>query len=178
MISYRRCLYIDQQSRECNTYFGVKDDEDADLKFCPLHSGILGPRQAAVSESAKVDYVNLMAEEAETCTKLISPDQPLDLDNLDKHIAALEAQIELFKSRASAARAVRSGHVQKLTDEQRKELRKIKVPPVQKSNGSKTPQTQEAKEDSALAKLTKTLMAATGKTEAECVTQAKLILGL
>jgi hypothetical protein len=134
MISYKRCQYTDPNGRECNTYFGSKDDE-GDQKLCPLHSGILGPRTAVISETVKVDYVNLMQESAIEARALIVPDAPLNLDQLDAHIAALEAEIEKFKSRASAARGVRSEHIQKLTEEERRELRKIKVPPQVKGNG-------------------------------------------
>lgn len=176
MITYKRCLYIDQHSRECSTYFATKED-DEDLNLCPLHSGILGPRTACVSEPTKVDYINLMNEAAIEARGLIHSDEPLNLDQLDQHIAGLEAEIEKFKSRASAARGVKADHLSKLSEEQRRELRKIRVP-KEAGNGSRQPKTQEAKEESALGKLVKTLMATTGKSEEECTESAKMILGI
>lgn len=131
-----------------------------------------------MSEVTKVDYINLMNEAASEARALIRPDTPLNLDELDAHIASLEAEIEKFKSKASAARGVRASHIQKLSDEERKELRKIKIPKEAKSlSSTKTPQTQENLENSALNKLVKT-MTSLGKSQEEATKSAKLILGL
>lgn len=110
----RRCYYMNEQGLQCETWFPVKHD---DSKLCDVHRNVATTNG---TQEQKVLYINLVNEERAICYKM-SPEE------LDAHIAQLEKVLEETKAKILQSKAVRKENYDKLTEEERKELRKIRV---------------------------------------------------
>ena len=108
---YRRCIYMAENGLQCETWFPAISD----TKICDVHSGVVTP-----AEASKVKYIDLANEERAACHKM-------SFEELDIHIAELEKVLENQKTRLYSARATRIEKLDNLSEEERKELRKIKI---------------------------------------------------
>jgi|ERR1035441_3518916 hypothetical protein len=148
-IPYRRCFYLDERGVQCDSWFPAVDSK----KLCPAHSEIIGT-SSKVNEEAKVKYIDLVNDERKYCYHFLSGEaqnQSQDLihefkddsegsvfEKLDTHIAFIEKVIEDMKARLHSARAVKSEKLDELSEEERKELRKIKIDKAFKPEKEKT----------------------------------------
>ena len=110
---YRRCCNINEAGLQCETWFPAINDS----KLCDVHSSIATPNG---TQENKVKYIDLVNTERATC-------HTMSFEELDIHIAELEKVLENQKTKLYSALATRSEKIDKLSEEERKELRKIKV---------------------------------------------------
>src|SRR6516162_358521 len=110
---FTRCKYVSEQGTECGEWFRVDGG-----KFCPKY------HRSIPNVGNKETFIKLMNSERENCFKMSN-------DELEIHIRDIEARIESFVQRErtllASARAVRAERYEKMSEEERKELRKIQV---------------------------------------------------
>jgi|SRR5882724_5022926 len=137
---YRRCIYLSETGLQCESYFEALDDN----KLCPSHREVNSPSaKNGITDEQKVRYIDLVNDERKYCYHFLdgtSQNQDQELifqfkddesgtvfEKLDRHIAFLEKVLEDVKARHQSSRAVRAEKLNNLTEEERKELRKIKI---------------------------------------------------
>lgn len=137
---YRRCFYMDERGSQCEEWFPAVDD----TKLCKMHQEIASPgSRNGETEENKIKYIDLVNDERKYCYHFAdgaSQHQTQDLifqfkddtdgtvfEKIDRHLAFLDKVIEDLKARRQTARAVRGEKMDALSEEQRKELRKIKI---------------------------------------------------
>lgn len=113
MIPFRRCSYLDSQGLQCEKWFPAEGSD----KLCDLHSGVIRPNGTDVNKVKYIDLVNVTRAACHLMT----------IDTLDEHIAGLEKELEDLKTKLYASTASRREKLDALTEEERKELRKIKI---------------------------------------------------
>jgi hypothetical protein len=120
MADYKRCQYVSPEGIECEVWFPLADGEIYCEKY---HRGIPSVSDEANGEQKQL-YIDLCNAERNLCATMT-------LDQLDAHIATIEAAIEAFmakeKPKRNTARAVRAEKLEALTEDQRRERRKIKL---------------------------------------------------
>ena len=120
MADYKRCQYVSPEGIECEVWFPLADGEIYCEKY---HRGIPSVSDEANGEQKQL-YIDLCNAERNLCATMT-------LDQLDAHIATIEAAIEEFlareKPKRNTARAVRAEKLEALTEDQRRERRKIKL---------------------------------------------------
>jgi hypothetical protein len=145
----RRCFYLDERGQQCDTWFTAIDTN----KLCPAHRKIISPNK--FSEENNPKYIDLVNDERKYCYHFLSGEsqnQSQELihefkddetgtvfEKLDTHIAFIEKVIEDMKARLHSARAVKAEKLDDLSEEERKELRKIKIDKSFKLLKVKTP---------------------------------------
>lgn len=137
---HRRCWHMDEKGQQCEVWFPAEDDN----KLCALHRNGASPSQRnGETEDQKLKYIDLVNDERSYCyhfkdgsaqnqsQSLISEfkddTEGSVFDKLDRHIAFLETVISDLKARHQTARAVRAEKLDKLSEDERKELRKIRI---------------------------------------------------
>lgn len=146
---FRRCIHLDERGQQCESYFEALGSD----KLCETHRAVpsTGNRNGQTEEQ-KVRYIDLVNDERTYCYHFLdgsSQNQDKTLihefkddaegtifEKLDRHIGFLEKVIEDTKARLHSARAVKIEKLENLTEEQRKELRKIKIEKAVKSPSS------------------------------------------
>ena len=138
--AYRRCFYIDSSGLQCEEWFPADNDD----KLCASHREIVSPSgRNGHSEESKVRYIDLVNDERKYCYHFLDGEaqqqkqelifQFLDdaegtvFEKLDRHIAFLEKVLEDVRARQGQARHIRQDKLNELSEDQRKELRKIKI---------------------------------------------------
>jgi hypothetical protein len=122
---------VSAQGQECDEWFQVDGG-----KFCPKYH-----RESSITDN-KENFISLMNSERELCYRLSN-------ENLEIHIREIEARIEAFvqteRTKLASARAVRAERYEKMSEDERKELRKIQI--SKDPNGSKkaTPKPKQDK---------------------------------
>ncbi len=148
-IPNRRCCYLDERGQQCETWFPAVDAN----KLCPAHREIISPSQNGLD--SKVKYIDLVNDQRKYCYHFLdglAQEQRQELifefkddqegsiyDKLDTHIAFLEKVIEDLKARLHSARAVKTEKLDNLSEEQRAELRKIKIEQFKEPKKEKIP---------------------------------------
>ena len=153
MTPMRRCIHMDERGIQCDTWFNAETDD----KLCEPHRTIASPSaRNGQSEEQKVRYIDLVNEQRVYCyhfkdgtteqqdkTLIFEFKDNADgtvFDKLDRHIAFLEKVLEDVKIRLSTSRAVKGEKLDKLSEEERKELRKIRITrAVEEKTSSRTP---------------------------------------
>lgn len=115
MSEYFRCQHTDDDKRQCENWF-LPADVEAIVKLCPHHINSLSLKSN--EPQAKANYIDTRNAEL-TIVK------DMTVDQLDQHIAGLEAEIEVLKARVMTSRANRADKVQKLSDEERAKRQRI-----------------------------------------------------
>ena len=119
--SYVRCEHISAQGDQCDEWF-----QSDGGKYCLKYH-----RESSLSEN-KDNFISLMNSQRELCYKM-------DNIALETHIKEIEAKIEAFvqieRTKLASARAVRAERYEKMTNEERAELRKYQV--SKNPNGTK-----------------------------------------
>jgi hypothetical protein len=115
------------QGLQCEVWFEATTDD----KLCPTCRLIITP---ANGSETKVKYIDLVNSERAICFEMT-------LDQLNEHIATLEKVLEEQKARVYAARATKTEKLDALTEEERKELRKIRVTRAVSDSSTKAPKT-------------------------------------
>jgi hypothetical protein len=117
---YTRCHFISEQGVECDKWFLVDGG-----KFCPqLH------RNMPLQDKDK--FMTLVNDERAYSYKL----SPEELENhIQEMTARMEEEMQVHKTRIAAARAVKAENWEKMTEEERKELRKIQISKQEGPNG-------------------------------------------
>jgi len=126
--SYKRCQYSSPEGLECEIWYPSDSDSD---QFCPIHVSSL--QRAPVNGTNKEAFFahrDRVVEPLIEATKEMSDVESLNY--YDAHIAGIEVEIEKLKLEAMHARALRQGKLENLTDDERKERRKIQVRPKEK----------------------------------------------
>jgi uncharacterized small protein (DUF1192 family) len=150
MNSYYRCLHFDDSSAQCETW--ARSIDGAENKYCSAHDG-------SISHPEKKEvYIDLLNAERRLCFAMT-------LEELDTHIAGIEKEIERLKASLLSSRATRAEKIDKLSDDEREQRRKIKVV---------SPEPKEKKVTSIKKDPLKYMMEKHGLTEV----QAKKMLGL
>lgn len=122
---YVRCQFVDDAGLECDKWFesaggGVSN------KFCPAHAnGAMSVDNALKDDSAKSAYITLVNE-----TRVLVA--AMTLDQIDEHIAGIEAVIEAERTKLLTSRAVKSEKLDELTEDERKTRRATKIPKTDK----------------------------------------------
>lgn len=115
-IGYLRCQYETDDKVQCDSWF--PGTEHAQL--CMIHRDPISTHLAAIGIN-KENYITHRDEQAKICFAMT-------LAELEEHIAKVERVIELERTNLSTANAVKSDKLNKLTEEERAERRKIKTP--------------------------------------------------
>lgn len=128
--TYTRCKFI-SGSQECETWFPVDGN-----KFCAIHRSI--PSTNGSEEQLK-SYIDLANQDRSFVANM-------SFEEIDNHISNLQAQMEDLKRQMLQARAVKSERIERLTEEERRELRKKTLNyEVQKQPKEPKPKTIEEK---------------------------------
>jgi hypothetical protein len=129
-------MYISDDGHECDEWFPHEEDDVPRKEFCPKYHRSLMTTQK---------HIDLINSQKHICYDMTN-------EQLEDHIKSIEAELagamEMLKTKLSAARAVRAERFEKMTEEERKELRKYQVKSASNSNGSK-PRSKSVKVDSA-----------------------------
>lgn len=151
VIPHRRCIHLDENGLQCDIYFPA----DTNDKLCPAHRVIasVGTRNGE-NEEQKIRYIDLVNDQRKYCyTFLDGKEQNQDktlifefkddeegtvFEKLDRHYAFLESVLADIRARMQSTRAVKVEHLEKLTEEERKELRKIKIDKAVKTSDKKS----------------------------------------
>jgi hypothetical protein len=137
-VPYRRCGSLDSKGLQCENWFPAEEG----TRFCVTHQ--LGAKIGIqASDEQKARYIDLVNEQREYCYHFLDgSSQDVDrtlifefkdnesgtrYEKLDRHIAFLEKALEDVKARLFTSKAVKREDLDKLTEEERAELRKIKV---------------------------------------------------
>ena len=137
---HRRCIHLDERGSQCETWFPATDDN----RLCEMHREIASPgKRNGESKEQNVKFMDLLNDERVYCYHFQngeSQNQDKELifqfkddkdgskiDKIDRRIAFLESVLTDIKTRFSSARAVRGEALDALTEEERKERRKIKI---------------------------------------------------
>ena len=135
---YRRCVHMDEKGTQCDKWFPATTSE----KLCNDHR--LHPNEKEKqSEEQKVRYIDLVNDERKYCYHFLDgtaqeqkqtlifefkdDEEGTVFDKIAAHTSFLEKVIEDVKARLHSARAVNTEKLENLSEEERKELRKIKI---------------------------------------------------
>lgn len=120
--SFTRCRYVSDDGLECEKWFQPTPEMNSgkDPRFCELHRGIVSPSTITTTDNTKSQYIEVRNQEVALVVDMT-------LEQIDAHIAGLEKQLELLKTRVISSRAVRADKIEKLTDEERAARKKIHV---------------------------------------------------
>jgi len=129
--SFRNCNYIDSDSIQCDAFY----DANEHPTMCAIHRRTVGTDLAANGIN-KSDYITRRQEHE----KFVSQ---MTMAELDIHIAEIEKVIEQEKMKLLVTRARKGAELDKLSNAERAELRKIKTPKVEKV--VKSPKTTDVK---------------------------------
>ena len=163
--SYAPCQYTDAVGIQCDVFFPV--DESSPQKLCPIHSGnqdaLISSENLALTDETKQRYIDIYNME----TVFV---KDMDLNQIEIHILNLEAVMAKLRARFTASRARKISLIEKLSDAERVERRKIKIvrPESQKTRVSFKKDPVEA--------LAQTLMKTGNLDHDTAVKQAKAIL--
>lgn len=126
MSSYVRCRYISPDGLECETWFPHSET----TIFCPVHIGSVSLSLAAngIAKDSYIEKRNNAQLNLLEATKDMSVNDALAY--YDQHIAGIEKVIEEQKMLVSTARALRQNELEKLSESERAERRKIQTPRV------------------------------------------------
>lgn len=114
--SYTRCAYFNENSQQCEVWF-EKDESVTGLPLCDEHKRMTDP---SLGDEQKKLYIDVVNDHKKFCYQMT-------VEELDLHIAGIEREIEAIKTKLFATRSVRAEKLDNLTENQRKERRKIKV---------------------------------------------------
>jgi hypothetical protein len=127
---YTRCQYISPLGKECDEWY-----EKDGIKFCPKFH-----RNIPSVNGDKQRFIDIQNAERALCVHMT-------YEQLEAHIKGIESTIETFlqteKTKLFSARAMREEMLEKLSEEERAKLRKIKVPREVKE--PKNPKADKAK---------------------------------
>lgn len=129
--NFSRCRYVDSNSIECAEYYEFDESLQDDTKYlCPIHRGTVSSDLAAngINKSA---YITKRQELEKACSEM-------SLSELDVHIAGLEKVYEEAKLALLVAKGQKGFKLDQLTEEERKERRKIQTPKVERVKKEKT----------------------------------------
>lgn len=132
MSGYLRCIYESEDTKvQCDSWFNSADGGS----MCILHRNPISTHLAAIGIN-KEEYIEHRDAQAKICYEMTLPE-------IEEHISKIERVIEIERTNLLTARAVKSDKVNKLTEEERAERRKIKTPklilePAVKKNSMKT----------------------------------------
>lgn len=115
--SYSQCRY-ESDGHQCQSWFPRDEDEPY---ICPVHSGILDPSIAIVSEETKTIYIERVNE----IRKFVSA---MTLDEIAEHRAHLEHKLEELRTEIQTTRQVEREKLNDLSESERDERRKIFLP--------------------------------------------------
>lgn len=121
---YIRCHYVGPNSIECEIWFLKAGESDT---LCPIHKGSLSAGLVANGTADKADFYahrDRVVQPLVEATKGMSDSEAFDYYN--NHIAGLERKIEELKLEAMHARALKQGKLEKLSDDEREQRRKIR----------------------------------------------------
>lgn len=165
--SYAPCRYQDSVGIQCDVFFPVLDDGDE--KFCPMHrdsDATISNENLAVTTQTKARYIDIHNAEVELV-------KDMTIDQIDQHILGIEAEMAKLRARAMASRGTRIGKLEMLTEDERKERRKIKI--VNPTSNIDKPAKISSKKDP-IGALAQTLMSAGKLTHEDAMRQARAIL--
>lgn len=127
----RRCTYIDESGLQCETWFSF-DETQTDQRLCQAHSELITPSRAAQDTEIKVQYIDLVNSKRVEVYKM-------SFDEIDAHVLSLEKELEQVKIALYTTRAVKREKLEQLSEEERKQLRAIKVEKSVTSDKVKVP---------------------------------------
>lgn len=125
----RRCNYIDSLGLQCETWFILEVGNSSYL--CAAHDNLITPSRAAANGDIKVKYIDLVNSQRAECNKMSIPE-------LQDHVAKVEQALELAKINANTSNAVLREKLSELSEEKRRELRKIKISDAVPANNDRT----------------------------------------
>lgn len=123
--NYIRCHYESTDTKvQCDCWFDSSsyDREKPESKYCIIHRDAISTELAVLGVN-KETYIETRDKEAKFCYEM-------SFEELEKHISEVEKVIEFERTKLLTARAVKSDKLEKMTDDERKERRKIKTPSV------------------------------------------------
>jgi hypothetical protein len=137
--TFMRCQYIAADNKQqCNTWFD--SDTSVSKTLCPLHCDAIDASTAANHPETKTAYIQQVNDDDKFCSTM-------DDVQLTNHIFEIEKVIARERTRLSTARANMARRVEKMSDEQRAELRKMKVSEAVKSSDKKPRASSSKKKD-------------------------------
>lgn len=160
MTNYKKCAYVDSQDMQCPNSFFSENEDDI---LCPLHKNSENPKLAATNDPIKFKYLERINRTLKWCDSMT-------IEEVNEHIALKEAAIEIHKTELQAMRGSRSAKLDKLSEAERAELRKIKAskPPITsvapKAVSKKAASTKAIKDDPIAY-----LMKSTGMSREDCM---------
>jgi len=150
-IPYRRCCYLSPEGHQCEEWFPAIDSN----KLCKAHREIISPSEKNGNLESKVKYIDLVNDERKYCYhfqdgtaqcqsqtliyEFKDDEDGTAFDKLDAHQAFLDKVIADLKARAQTASSVKREKLDSLSEEQRAELRKIKIEKFKEPKKEKVP---------------------------------------
>lgn len=126
MSEYYRCRYItDDTKNQCAVWYDSKEH----ASLCHLHRDASSVTLATM-EINRESYILQRDNAAKLCYEM-------NLEELEVHISTIEKAIEFEKTNLMTARAVKMDKLENLTEDERKERRKIVTPHVKKEEKKK-----------------------------------------
>ena len=118
--TFVRCHYINETDQQCNSWFD--SDVNPEQKFCPSHADCISIDKAmkADDNAEKKRYIDRCNEVNQLCIAMSN-------EELERHIASIEARIESLRTDLMASRAHRAARIEKMTEDERKLLRSQKI---------------------------------------------------
>src|SRR5487761_238747 len=144
MTPYRRCFYLDERGQQCEAWFAAETED----KLCPAHRGIaiITNGENKINKIKYIDLANNARAYAYHFRDGRTQEQNQELifqfkddmdgsifEKLDHHLAFLECVLQDIKIKLSETRAVKTEKMNDLTEDQREELRKIKIEKIFKT---------------------------------------------
>jgi hypothetical protein len=113
-----RCRYIEPNGHQCDSWYLFVDE---DHKLCAEHAGILPTNNTPIPDNnSKSEYITLLNEQRLYCYQMTD-------DQLEEHIARIDAEIAIWKAKGLTARAIKTERFEKMTEEELAERRKFVI---------------------------------------------------
>lgn len=133
---YGQCQFFNQDQLRCPIWFDCTEGTaDQHEKFCREHREIKDASivsYRSLDGTIKTQYIDFVNAQRTACVDMSD-------DELDTHIAGLESTLAEIRAKMLTARAVRAEKLDKLTEDERAERRKVKFERVVSAERAKKP---------------------------------------